>query len=85
MSIHTCPNCGMKIDCDKRNIGTGRKTPLTRYGANHEAVHRILQDQPGWWTMRQLQANLSFKNIEHMGKRSQWNYVAVQSVLSDLA
>jgi hypothetical protein len=81
---HVCPNCGSSVECDKRLLGTGRQKPLHRYGPNHEAVHKILAWPERWWTVRQIQAQLMNESRPHIGKRDAWNYVAVQSVVSDL-
>lgn len=85
MTSHICSRCGETTDCPNRNIGTGRQTPLTRYGANHSAVLSILQSQPSKnWTVRMLQGELGYLKVPHRGKRDAWNYVAVQAVVSDL-
>jgi hypothetical protein len=82
---HYCPSCGSYIQCDKRRLGGGRKQPITSYGANHSSVLGILGEDTGrWHTVRQLQNDLSQRNIAHAGKHSAWNYVAVQAVVSDL-
>jgi hypothetical protein len=82
---HHCPNCGTYLSCHKRDLGHGRQRPLHEYGQNHKTVHLILSSQPlKWWTVRQLQGEIAYLKVVHAGRRSAWNYIAVQSVCSDL-
>lgn len=67
MSGHTttCSNCGQQvvIECDKRNIGTGRQRPLSARNHSHDVVLQAIKERAGWSTIRQLQA--------HIGNRSE--------------
>jgi len=100
MSSHTvnCSNCGQQvvIECDKRQLGGGRKHDLDwRPGPNHEKVRHALHILVGWQTVKAVRAWLNnavdrgieeagFGDFKHVGKSIYWTQLAVEDPMSDL-
>ena len=96
MSNHVvaCGNCGQTvvIECDKRQLGGGRKHDADwRPGPNHETVRRALAQMGGWQTVKWVQAflNNQVNNAgttiwDHQGKSRFWTQLAVEDPMSDL-
>ena len=92
MNGHRCPNCDTWVECDKRNIGTGRKVPFGEYGPNHAAIHGVLKRlydvygtsehiQP---TPSSIRQELNRFGPPRQGRRSMWYDADCQTLLSDL-
>ncbi len=91
MSGHTCQQCGAYIECDKRQLGGGRKHDVDwKPGQNHDTVKMQLALMGGWQTVKGIQMALNNRVVNgqtiahHAGKSTYWTQLAVQTPISDL-